>query len=234
MRWVALIVTLTLWGLTWPQILPPEADLPPCHMMGLIALTGAWTVGEFIKHRRRTMPMPDSPFDIERLVLPATDADIDSLAGLLVDAVASGAAVSFLAPLSHAQARAWWAGALSAMNPRGVVLVAREATNRNIVGTVQLQPAWAPNQPHRAEVCKLIVHSRSARAGLGRRLMEAVEQSGRDAGFTLLTLDARRGGVADHLYDKLRWTRVGVIPRYAVNPDGQGLHDTVIYYKELT
>jgi len=202
-------------------------------MMVVIALAGIWTLSEFIKHRRLNAPMSNPAHHIERLTLPANDGDIASLAELLVDAVDSGAAVSFVAPLTMDRAADWWRQTIAAMPSRGVVLVARDSTNRNIVGTVQLQPAWAPNQPHRAEVCKLIVHSRSARAGLGSRLMEAVEQSGRDAGFTLLTLDARRGGVADYLYDKLRWTQVGVIPRYAVNPDGQGLHDTVVYYKEL-
>lgn len=173
-----------------------------------------------------------SLYSIDFLSLPAVDADIVSLAGLLVDAVDSSAAVSFVAPLRIDRASEWWRGTLASFHPRGVVLVARESNNE-IVGTVQLQPAWAPNQPHRAEVCKLIVHRKCRGAGLGRRLMEAVEQAGRDAGFTLLTLDARAGGTADRLYAKLGWTRVGIIPRYAIDPDGKGLHDTVIYYKEL-
>ena len=173
-----------------------------------------------------------SLFSIDYLSLPAIDADIASLAGLLVDAVDSGAAVSFVAPLNIDQACSWWRSTLSSFHPRGVVLVARDSNNE-IVGTVQLQPAWAPNQPHRAEVCKLIVHRSCGRAGLGRRLMEAVEQAGREKGLTLLTLDARAGGTADKLYAKVGWTRVGIIPRYAVDPDGHGLHDTVIYYKEL-
>ena len=232
MRWFALLLTLALWALTWPQILPPEADLPPCHMMVLIALSGIWTLVEFIKHRRLETPVTRSFIPIERLALPATDADLASLAELLVDAVESGAAVSFLAPLSIDRAREWWRDTLASFHPRGAVLVARDSNNV-IVGTVQLQPAWAPNQPHRAEVCKLIVHRRCARAGLGRALMVAIEQTAREAGFTLLTLDARRGGVADYLYGRLGWTQVGVIPRYAVNTDGQNLHDTVIYYKEL-
>lgn len=232
MRWVALLVTFTLWGLTWPQILPPEADLPPCHMMVVIALAGIWTLWEFIEHRRSKARMLKSLYSIDYLRVPANDTEIASLAGLLVDAVDSGAAVSFVAPLSIDHAREWWTRMFSSIHPRGVVLVARDSHDE-IVGTVQLQPAWAPNQPHRAEVCKLIVHRRCGRAGLGRRLMEAVEQAGRENGFSLLTLDARAGGTADILYAKLGWTRVGIIPRYAIDPDGKGLHDTVIYYKEL-
>lgn len=202
-------------------------------MMALIALTGTWTLGEFIKHRRRNTPMPNPPHLIERLTLPASEGDIAGLAGLLVDAVDSGAAVSFVAPLAIDRAADWWRQTLAAMHPRGCALVARDSTSLEIVGTVQLQPAWAPNQPHRAEVCKLIVHRKCRGAGLGRRLMEAVEQAGRDAGFTLITLDARAGGTADKLYAKIGWSRVGIIPRYAVDADGKGLHDTVIYYKEL-
>ena len=174
----------------------------------------------------------ETPCRIECLLLPASTSDIAALAGALVDAVDSGAAVSFVQPIEFDRAREWWKSALASFHPKGVVLVARDSGNE-IVGTVQLQPAWAPNQPHRAEVCKLIVHRKYRGAGLGRRLMEAVEQAGRDAGFTLLTLDARAGGTADKLYARLGWTRVGIIPRYAIDPDGKGLHDTVIYYKEL-
>jgi len=232
MRWIALLLTLALWALTWPQILPPEADLPPCHMMVLIALSGIWALVEFIKHRRLETPVTRSHIPIERLALPATDADLASLAELLVDAVESGAAVSFVSPLSMDRAREWWRGTLASFHPRGAVLVARDSSNM-IVGTVQLQPAWAPNQPHRADVCKLIVHRRCHRAGLGRGLMEAVEQAAHEAGFSLLTLDAKRGGTADRLYSRLGWTHAGTIPRYAVDTDGKTLHDTVIYYKEL-
>lgn len=174
----------------------------------------------------------DSTSCIETLALPAADDDLTALSNALVDAVESGAAVSFIQPVNTDLVRKWWQSTLASFHPRGVVLVARDSNNE-IVGTVTLQPAWAPNQPHRAEVCKLIVHRKCRGAGLGRRLMEAVEQAGRDAGFTLLTLDARAGGTADKLYAKLGWTRVGIIPRYAIDPDCKGLHDTVIYYKEL-
>src|SRR5262249_43126014 len=131
---------------------------------------------------------------IERLVPPASDADCRGLAELLVDAVSSGAAVSFLSPLGVAQAEDWWRRMLSRPDPRTIVLVAR--AGRGIAGSVQLHPAWAPNQPHRADVAKLLVHRRSQRAGLGARLMESIEDEARRAGFRLLTLDARRGGAA--------------------------------------
>jgi len=168
---------------------------------------------------------------IEELVLPVGETDLRALAEMLVDAVDSGAAVSFLAPLSPESAETWWRGALTASDTRAVFLVAREAGA--IVGSVQLHPAWAPNQPHRADVAKLLVHRRARGAGLGARLMGAVEQAARAAGFTLLTLDARRDGAADRLYRRLGWTVAGIIPRYALDPDGGGLHDTVVFYKEL-
>jgi GNAT superfamily N-acetyltransferase len=168
---------------------------------------------------------------IERIARPASDTDIRGLALLLVDAVESGAAVSFVLPLAAERAEAWWRTTLENAHPKAVFLVARD--DDGIVGTVQLQPAWAPNQPHRAEVAKMIVHRRARRAGLGARLMEAVEAAARASGFTLLTLDAKRGGAPERLYRRMGWTYVGAIPRYAVDPDGAALHDTVIFYKEI-
>jgi GNAT superfamily N-acetyltransferase len=168
---------------------------------------------------------------IERLAPPASDSDLRALAGLLVDAVDSGAAVSFLAPLTMEDAEAWWRRVLGTSDPRAIFLVARDG--EELVGTVQLHPAWAPNQPHRAEVAKLLVHRRSRRTGLGTLLMETIEDLALDAGFGLLTLDAKRGEAAERLYRRLGWTAVGTIPRYAFDPGGAP-HDAVIFYKELT
>lgn len=184
---------------------------------------------------------------VERLMLPPRETDLRALGELLVDAVDSGAAVSFLAPLTPELATRWWRQSLATHDSSSgtrapIVLVAREptqevpdrpATPGGIVGTVQLQPAWAPNQPHRAEVCKLIVHRRSRRAGLGRRLMLEVENAARDAGFRLLTLDAKRDGDAEHLYRRLGWIHAGTIPRFALDCDARTPHDAVIYYKHL-
>src|SRR6185503_5759125 len=108
--------------------------------------------------------MDDAP-PIERLVPPVAREDLRALAELLVDAVDSGAAVSFLAPLPIEQAQEWWRATLSEAHGRAVFLVAREGGR--IVGTAQLHPAWAPNQPHRADVAKLMVHRGSRRGGLG-------------------------------------------------------------------
>lgn len=149
-----------------------------------------------------------------------------------MDAVDSGAAVSFLAPLSVTEAEGWWRHTLTAAHPRAVFLLAYSADG--VVGTVQMHPAWAPNQPHRAEIAKLIVHRRARGAGVGQALMHAVEQAARDAGFSLLTLDAKRGGAAERLYRRLGWTHAGTIPRFAVDCDGRTPHDAVIFYKDLS
>jgi acetyltransferase len=168
---------------------------------------------------------------IEELTRPVRESDIRDLARLLVDAVNSGASVSFLAPLSLARAEEWWRDTLSKGHPRAAFLVARD--DQGIVGTVQFHPAWAPNQPHRADVAKLIVHRRGRQQGIGRALMLALEARAQSGGFTLLTLDAKRGEVAERLYRQMGWTDVGVIPEYALNADGSGPSDTVIFYKDL-
>ena len=168
---------------------------------------------------------------IERLIPPVSDRDVRALGELLVDAVDSGAAVSFLAPLTVDRAEQWWRRMFTAADSGSIFLVARDGAG--IVGTVQLHPAWAPNQPHRAEVAKLIVHRSSRRGGVGMQLMRSLEDAARRAGFTLLTLDAKQGGAAVELYRRMGWTEVGVIPRYALDPDGKTPHGTVIFYKDL-
>jgi GNAT superfamily N-acetyltransferase len=168
---------------------------------------------------------------VERLNPPVSGVDLRDLAQLLADAVESGAAVSFLAPLTLERAEDWWREITSASPSGSIFLVARDADG--IVGSVQLHPAWAPNQPHRADIAKLLVHSRFRRKGLGARLMRTIEDAARHAGFSLLTLDAKRGAAAEQLYRRIGWTAVGTIPRYALDPDGAALHGTVIFYKEL-
>ena len=167
---------------------------------------------------------------IEELARPASAADVRELALLLLDTVASGASVGFMDSLTLEEAEMWWRAKLAAPHPRAVVLVARDA--EGIAGTVQLQPAAMPNQPHRADIAKLQVHRRARGRGLGRALMEAIESRARAAGFTLLVLDTKRGDSAEKLYEGTGWARVGVIPNYALDPDGTPC-DTVFFYKRL-
>jgi len=138
---------------------------------------------------------------IEAVPKPAAAADLDELARLLVDAVESGASVSFMSPLATSDAREWWRTTLERAHPRAVVLVARD--DRGIVGSVSLHPAWAPNQPHRAEITKLLVHRRARRQGIGRALMTEIEARGRAAGFTLL-LKRTHGRVAEQAAGNIR------------------------------
>jgi GNAT superfamily N-acetyltransferase len=170
------------------------------------------------------------PVSIERIGRDAPTSDIRGLAQLLVDAVDSGAGVSFLAGLTETEAEVWWRSILASSPERAIILIARDADG--VVGTVQLQPSWAPNQPHRADVAKLIVHRRARRRGIARALMDALEQSARDAGFTLLLLDTCKGYDAERLYASTGWVRVGEVPGFALNPDRSPC-DTVFFYKEL-
>jgi len=167
---------------------------------------------------------------IEQLIPPVSDSDLRDLARLLVDTVESGSAVSFLAPLTLERAEDWWRRTISASHSGAIFLVARDV--EGIAGTVQLHPTWEPNQPHRADIAKLLVHRRSRRMGLATLLMQTIEDAARRAGFSLLTLDTKRGDAAEHLYRRIGWTPAGTIPGYALDPDGTP-HDAVIFYKEL-
>jgi GNAT superfamily N-acetyltransferase len=174
--------------------------------------------------------MSEPSLVIERIGGGASPGDVRLLAQLLLDAVDSNAGISFLADLTEQEAEAWWQSVLESSSPRAVVLIARDADG--IVGTVQMQPAWAPNQPHRADIAKLIVHRRARGRGIARALMNAIEREARAAGFTLLLLDTCRGGAAERLYASTGWVRVGEVPGFALNPDGSEC-DTVFYYKQL-
>lgn len=168
---------------------------------------------------------------IERLGREVRQSDVEDLARLLVDAVEAGAGVSFLAGLSESEAAGWWHGVLAAPPDRTIVLVARDRDG--IVGTVQLQRPWPPNQAHRADVAKLIVHRRARRRGIARALMVALERTAKAAGLALLLLDTCRGSDAERLYAAMGWIRVGEVPKFATNPDGS-MCDTVFFYKTLT
>jgi GNAT superfamily N-acetyltransferase len=164
------------------------------------------------------------PVRIERIRNGVAERVVGDLAKLLVDAVDSGAGVSFLAGLTEDAAQAWWRSVLAASSERHVVLIASDA--EGVVGTVQLQPSWAPNQPHRADVAKLMVHRRARGHGIARALMSSLEEAAGAAGFTLLLLDTCKGYEAERLYVSMGWVRVGEVPGFALNPDGS-LCDTV-------
>jgi len=166
---------------------------------------------------------------IER-VIDASEDVVHELTDVLLDAVQSGAGVSFMSDVRPEQIADWWRARFRESSPRAVILVARD--ERGIVGTVQLQPAWAPNQPHRADVAKLIVHRRARGRGTARALMQELECQARDQRFRLLLLDTCKGIAAERLYTSLGWRRVGEVPQFALNPDGSWC-DTVFFYKRL-
>jgi GNAT superfamily N-acetyltransferase len=168
---------------------------------------------------------------IERLERPVSEGDLGRLASLLADAVAEGSAVSFVRPFPVEEAAAWWMRTLESAHPGAVFLVARESGE--IVGTAQLHPAWAPNQPHRAEVVKVLVDRGWRGRGIGDRLMAEIEAAAAAAGLGLLTLDAKKGSGADRLYRRRGWVHAGTIPGFAVDPDGVSWHDAVIFYKRV-
>jgi len=167
---------------------------------------------------------------IERLRSHPSAEDLRGLAALLLDAVESNAGISFMPGLTQAGAEAWWRSLLTGGPARAVVLVARDAAG--IVGTVQVQPSWAPNQPHRADLAKLIVHRRRRGEGIAHALMSAAEREAAAEGITLLVLDTCKGSAAERLYTSLGWVRVGEIPEFALNPDGS-MCDTVFFFKKI-
>ena len=171
-----------------------------------------------------------TPWSLRRL--PAvTDEQILELAGVLIDCVEGDASVSFMHPLSRERAAAFWRGvAQSVAAGERALLVAEDA--QGICGTVQLVLAQAENQPHRADLAKMLVHRRCRRQGLGEALMRAAESMARDCGKTLLVLDTVTGDNGERLYQRLGWQRVGVIPGYALLPRG-GLVGTTVFYREL-
>lgn len=160
-----------------------------------------------------------------------TDADVAQLAAVLVDCVEGGASVSFMHPLSLEKAAAFWRRlAADVADGARLLLVARDAAG--IAGTVQVILDQPENQPHRADIAKMLVHRRARGRGLGAALMRAAEDGARGAGRTLLVLDTATGSDAERLYRRLGWQRVGDIPGYALWPRG-GPCATTFYYREL-
>ena len=155
----------------------------------------------------------------------------DGLAALLADGVDGGASISFMWPFSQADAAAWWDGVVEEVAEGRVVLfVALDA--ERIIGSVQLAYAPQPNQPHRADIRKLLVHRGARRQGVGERLLLAVEQEARHTGRTLLVLDTVAGSDADRLYRRTGWVAAGTIPNYALWPDGR-FCDATVFWKAL-
>lgn len=168
---------------------------------------------------------------IRLLSAAETHAAIPDLCEVLADCVNGGASVGFMQPYSPADAEAYWRGVAEAVADDATLLFVAELHGQ-IVGTVQVGAAQMPNQPHRGDLKKLLVH-RSARGhGLARLLMEAADREAARRGKTLLVLDTATGSDAEAIYPRLGWQRVGVIPDYALWPEG-GFCATTLFYKQI-
>lgn len=172
------------------------------------------------------------PCTIRRVAPADAHACVEPLADVLMDCVEGGASVSFVGPLPRDKALAFWRGVADGVQ-RGerVLLVAEDAAGR-IVGTVQLITAMPDNQPHRADVAKMLVHRSARRRGIAQQLMTAIDETARAEGRQVLVLDTVTGGDAERLYQRAGWQRVGEIPKYALMPDGP-LCSTTYFYKHL-
>ena len=169
--------------------------------------------------------------EITSLQGPLADGVLAQLADVLVDCVEGGASVSFMSPFSHANALAFfWKVAGSVASDDTVLLVAR--LDGKIVGTVQLGLDTPPNQPHRADLKKMLVHRSARGRGIGAALMAQVEEEARRRGRWLLVLDTVPGENGYRLYRRAGWTEIGSIPDYAMFPDGR-FCDTAIFWKRL-
>ncbi|HEV7318526.1 MAG TPA: GNAT family N-acetyltransferase [Ensifer sp.] len=156
---------------------------------------------------------------------------IPALSDVLSDCVEGGASVGFMQPYPPESAHGYWQGVAGAVAAGDTLLMVAEVEGR-VLGTVQVGVAQMPNQPHRGDLKKLLVHRAARGKGLARRLMEAVEREAATRGKTLLVLDTATGSEAEAIYPRLGWERVGVIPDYAMWPEG-GLCATTFFYKRI-
>jgi GNAT superfamily N-acetyltransferase len=198
-------------------------------MLHRAAPRGAMTHPPLRSRMQDTRQPDDDGVLVQRLAAGDAHARIPALTEVLIDCVDGGASVSFMLPMTPEKATRFWEGVAEGV-ARGerVLLVADERDGR-LLGTVQVVLALPENQPHRAEVAKMLVHRRARRRGVARRLLEAAEAAARDAGKSLLVLDTVTGSDAERLYARAGWQRVGEIPSYALMPDGPACATTIFY-----
>lgn len=169
---------------------------------------------------------------IERLTPDQVEASLADLVLLLTDSVESGASVGFLPPVTESQAVEYWRDVIASLRAGNRALLVAIEDDDTLAGAVQVDFASKANALHRAEVQKLMVRTDQRGHGLGRALMDAVEDVARESGRSLLVLDTRQGDIAEQLYLSLGYTLAGVIPGYARSANGE-LHSTSLFYKQL-
>lgn len=178
------------------------------------------------------MPAPSPSVDWSiRRAFELTDDDIAGLSDVLIDCVNGGASVGFMAPLTRERAHPFWRWiGLRVASGERAILVATDS--EGICGTVHVVITLPENQPHRADLSKLLVHRRARGRGLGGALVRAAEDLARESGKTLMVLDAVTDGDAARLYERLGWIRAGDVPNYALMPNGEPC-STTFYFREL-
>ena len=169
--------------------------------------------------------------EIRQLTADEARPVVAQLAELLLDCVKGGASVSFMADLSQSDAQSFFESVLDAVQKGDRILLAAFVGSK-LAGTVQRLLRMPPNQPHRADIAKLLVLRSARNQGIGRLLMERAQSASRLAGKTLLVLDTATGQAAESLYLRLGWKQAGVIPNYALFPDGTSC-DTTIFWKQI-
>ncbi len=157
--------------------------------------------------------------------------ELVGLCDVLIDCVEGGASVNFMWPMTRDKAERYWQGVATSLDRGERALIIAEDDRGEILGTAQA--VWAPqeNQPHRADISKMLVRRNARRHGVGAQVLAEAERAARDAGRTLLVLDTASAD-AERLYARAGWQRVGTVPRYALLPDGP-FCPTVIFYKDL-
>jgi GNAT superfamily N-acetyltransferase len=175
--------------------------------------------------------LPGAPLDVTELSAAEATAQLPGLIDLLVDVVADGASVGFMADMTRDEAEAFWRETIAGI-PSGRTHFFAALAGDSVLGIVLMHPSFKTNQPHRADVAKLLVLRGARRSGVASRLMDALEARALLLGRTLLTLDTAAGSGAEELYRRRGYQRSGEIPGFCLMPDGR-LNATAIYYKAL-
>lgn len=177
--------------------------------------------------------MTDPTISIAELSLSDIETHLADLTAVLKDSVLDGAAISFMATLTDTEAQSFWHNDVRSGVESGSRRLFGAFVDGRLVGTVQLVVGMPPNQPHRAEISKMVVHPESRRLGLGKALMTSALEAAKRANKTLVTLDTRTGDVSEALYRSVGFEQAGVIPDFAYDPDGQARHATTYMYRYL-
>jgi GNAT superfamily N-acetyltransferase len=172
-----------------------------------------------------------SGFVIRRLEASEAKSRIAELADVVLDCVAGGASVSFMADITRSEALVFWGNVMEGVESGARILLVAEQEGQ-LIGTVQVVASGIPNQPHRSDLSKMLVHRSARGKGIGVALLSAAEQHSLEHGWWLMVLDTVSGSDGERLYRRGSWTPVGVIPNYALWPDGT-LCPTTYFYKDL-